>query len=96
MYRFHGKQYEIDAPLTYADYYFVEALIRYKNLLEGRPVVQTITAFSENEDRSAWLSALHRISYPLLSNMAKGELRKNMPVESIAARYAEKKRSDSS
>lgn len=66
-----GKQYEIDAPLTYADYYFVEALIRYKNLLEGRPVVQTITAFSENEDRSAWLSALHRISYPLLSNMAK-------------------------
>ena len=82
---FMGKQYEIDAPLTYADYYFVEALIRYKNLLEGRPVVQTITAFSENEDRSAWLSALHRISYPLLSNMAKGELRKNMPVESIAA-----------
>ena len=82
---FMGKQYEIDAPLTYADYYFVEALIRYKNLLEARPVVQTITAFSENEDRSAWLSALHRISYPLLSNMAKGELRKNMPVESIAA-----------
>lgn len=47
--------------------------------------MQTITAFSENDDRSAWLSALHRISYPLLSNMAKGELRKNMPVESIAA-----------
>lgn len=80
-----AKQYEIDAPLTYADYYFVEALLRYKNLLEGRPVVETITAFSENQDRSAWLSSLHRISYPLLANMAKGELRKNMPVESIAA-----------
>ncbi len=25
---------EIDAPLTYADYYFVEALVRYKRLLE--------------------------------------------------------------
>ena len=82
---FMAKQYEIDAPLTYADYYFVEALLRYKNLLEGRPVVETITAFSENPDRSAWLSSLHRISYPLLANMAKGELRKNMPVESIAA-----------
>ena len=82
---FVAKQYEIDAPLAYADYYFVEALVRYKNLLEGRPVVQAITAFSENPDRSAWLSALHRIAYPLLSNMAKGELRKNMPVESIAA-----------
>lgn len=81
---FVAKQYEIDAPLTYADYYFVEALIRYKNLLEGRPVVETITAFSEKADRSTWLSALHHISYPLLSNMAKGELRKNMPVESIA------------
>lgn len=81
---FVAKQYEIDAPLTYADYYFVEALIRYKNLLEGRPVVETITAFSEQADRSTWLSALHRISYPLLNNMAKGELRKNMPVESIA------------
>lgn len=82
---FMAKQYEIDAPLTYADYYFVEALIRYKNLLEGRPVAETITAFSENPDRSAWLSSLHRISYPLLTNMAKGELRKNMPVESNAA-----------
>ena len=82
---FVAKQYEIDAPLTYADYYFVEALMRYKNLLEGRPVVEVITAFSEKDDRSAWLSALHRISYPLLDNLAKGELRKNMPVESIAA-----------
>lgn len=82
---FTAKQYEIDAPLTYADYYFVEALIRYKNLLEGRPVVETITAFSENADRSVWLSALHRIAYPLLSSMAKGELRKNMPVESLVA-----------
>lgn len=81
---FVKKQYEIDAPLTYADYYFVEALIRYKNLSEGRPVVAAITAFSENTDRSVWLSALHRIAYPLLTNMAKGELRKNMPVESIA------------
>lgn len=81
---FMAKQYEIDAPLTYADYYFVEALIRYKNLLEGRPVVEVITAFSENSDRSVWLSALNRIAHPLLTNMAKGELRKNMPVESIA------------
>lgn len=81
---FVKKQYEIDAPLTYADYYFVEALVRYKNLLAGRPVVEIETAFSENTDRSQWLSALNRISEPLLRNMAKGELRKNMPVESNA------------
>jgi hypothetical protein len=27
---------EIDVPLTYADYYFVEAMIRYKELPVGR------------------------------------------------------------
>ena len=26
---------EIDVPLTYADYYFIEALVRYKKLLSG-------------------------------------------------------------
>ncbi|SEK38590.1 glycoside hydrolase family 88 protein [Parapedobacter koreensis] len=31
----HGS--EIDVPLTYADYYYIEALIRYKRLLEGKP-----------------------------------------------------------
>ncbi|MBK1438581.1 glycoside hydrolase family 88 protein [Parapedobacter sp. ISTM3] len=32
----HGS--EIDVPLTYADYYYIEALIRYKRLLEGKPL----------------------------------------------------------
>jgi hypothetical protein len=25
---------EVDVPLTYADYYFIEALLRYKSLLD--------------------------------------------------------------
>ena len=29
---------EIDVPLTYADYYYIEALLRYKRLLEGKPL----------------------------------------------------------
>ncbi|WP_447770706.1 glycoside hydrolase family 88 protein [Sphingobacterium faecium] len=33
---------EIDVPLTYADYYYVEALIRYKRLLEGSAIIQEI------------------------------------------------------
>ena len=32
----HGS--EIDVPLTYADYYFVEALWRYDRLLSGKPL----------------------------------------------------------
>lgn len=32
----HGS--EIDVPLTYADYYYIEALMRYRRLLEGKPL----------------------------------------------------------
>jgi unsaturated chondroitin disaccharide hydrolase len=30
---------EIDVPIIYADYYYLEALLRYKRLKEGKPVV---------------------------------------------------------
>lgn len=33
----HGS--EIDVPLTYADYYYIEALMRYRRLLEGQPLL---------------------------------------------------------
>ncbi|WP_164109429.1 MULTISPECIES: glycoside hydrolase family 88 protein [Sphingobacterium] len=33
---------EVDVPLTYADYYYVEALIRYKRLLEGQPMIKEL------------------------------------------------------
>lgn len=33
---------EVDVPLTYADYYYVEALIRYQRLLQGKPVIARI------------------------------------------------------
>ncbi|MBS1668360.1 MAG: glycoside hydrolase family 88 protein [Bacteroidetes bacterium] len=33
----HGS--EVDVPLVYADYYFLEALTRFNRLLEGKPVV---------------------------------------------------------
>ena len=39
---FFAKNSEVDAPLSYADYYFVEALIRYERLLAGAPVVDMI------------------------------------------------------
>src|SRR5690606_12472840 len=31
---------EIDVPLTYADYYYIEALMRYRRLLEGKPLFE--------------------------------------------------------
>lgn len=33
----HGS--EIDTPLSYADYYYLEALLRYTRILNGKPVV---------------------------------------------------------
>ncbi len=34
----HGS--EIDTPLNYADYYFLEALVRYRRVLNGEPAVK--------------------------------------------------------
>ncbi len=39
---FMAKQYEIDAPLTYADYYFIEALIRLKRMEQGQEVAPIV------------------------------------------------------
>lgn len=38
-----NRGYEVDAPLSYADYYYVEAMIRYIRLVEGKPVVELIS-----------------------------------------------------
>lgn len=71
-----------DKPLSYADYYFVEALLRYRRLIDGRPAVDNTTVASENPDRQLWLGSLDRVVRPVLSNLAAGTLRANMPVES--------------
>lgn len=39
---------------------------------------------SASEDRAYWISVLTEIADPVLENMSKGELKKNMPVETIS------------
>lgn len=73
-----------DTPWVVADYYYIEALMRYKRLIEGRPVVDVQTAVTDNPDRQFWISMIDRIARPMLSNLANGTLRKRMPVESNA------------
>ncbi|MDR1683386.1 MAG: glycosyl hydrolase family 88, partial [Candidatus Symbiothrix sp.] len=46
---FMARGSEIDAPLSYADYYFVEALLRYKRLLDKKPVVDVIAPMPVNK-----------------------------------------------
>ena len=66
---------EIDVPLTYGDYYYVEALMRLKKLLE-KP--------SGMGDRRLWVQEMTRIAAPVLENLAAGTLKKNMPFESLS------------
>ncbi len=66
---------EIDVPLTYGDYYYVEALMRLKALL-AKP--------TGKEDRKVWVETLTKIADPVLSNLADGTLKKNMPFESLS------------
>jgi hypothetical protein len=63
---------EVDVPLTYADYYYIEALQRLKKLLE-RP--------DGAADRKIWVETLTKIAEPVLTNLAEGTLRRNMPYE---------------
>ena len=63
---------EVDVPLTYADYYFVEALLRLKKLMLKS------TGLS---DRRYWVEQMTRIASPVLENLAAGTLKKNMPYE---------------
>lgn len=37
------------------------------------------------EDRVFWVSTLEKIAYPVLSNLKKGTLKKNMPIEALSA-----------
>lgn len=71
-----------DTPVSYADYYYVEALSRYKRLLEGKPVVDVRTVTSTNPDRQLWITTMDRVCRPVLENLAAGTLRANMPIES--------------
>ena len=66
-----GKS-EVDVPLTYADYYYIEALGRLKKLLERPDGIA---------DRKIWVDALVKVSDPVISNLAAGTLRENMPYE---------------
>ena len=69
-----GKS-EIDVPLTYADYYYIEALLRLKKLLSLPGGAQ---------DRQTWVDALNRIATPVLKNLADGTLKQNFPFESLS------------
>ena len=66
---------EVDVPLTYGDYYYIEALLRFKKLL-ARP--------SGLDDRKVWIEQMTRIAGPVLENLAAGTLKKNMPFESLS------------
>lgn len=79
---FFNKNSEVDEPLSYADYYYVEAMMRYLRLAEGRDVVDVSTLVSTQNDRMTWIGAMTRIADPVLENMSKGTLAQNMPVES--------------
>ncbi len=71
----HPAGAEIDVPLTYADYYYVEALMRMKHLL-AQPTGM--------DDRRLWIEQMTRIASPVLENLAAGTLKKNMPFESLS------------
>ena len=72
---FPGKK-EIDVPLSYADYYYVEALVRLKK--HYKPEVKP----SGIEDRKIWVDNAVKIIHPVLFHLSQNTLKKSMPYES--------------
>ena len=65
---------EVDVPLSYGDYYYVEALLRLRKLLgKGNGMA----------DRKVWLDNMLKVATPVIENLAAGTLKKNMPFESL-------------
>ena len=63
------KNSEVNSSLTYADYYYVEALLRLKKHRQGVA------------DRAFWVTSLNRVALPVIENLSNGTLKKNMPYE---------------
>lgn len=59
-----------------------------KNILICIFLLISLSGYSQpvsgDEDRAYWLSVLTKIADPVLENMSKGELKKNMPVETVS------------
>jgi len=70
---FMAKNSEVDVPLTYADYYFVEALLRYKKLVHEKN--------NQQVDRRIWIESMLKIADPVLTNLSQHTLKAQMPVE---------------
>ena len=77
-----NKNSEVDVPLSYADYYYVEALIRLKkhyNLYDKQLPTGA-------DDRKVWVESLTKIADPVLTNLSQNTLKKNMPFQSLGTR----------
>lgn len=56
-------------------------LVPAKNLLANSNAIFDGKKFSDKNDRAYWVALLDKIATPVLRNMSKGELRKNMQME---------------
>ena len=68
---------EVDLPLSYADYYYVEALLRLKRMYT--PEKFTLLNPEGAADREFWVAEAVKIVDPVLRNLSENTLKKNMP-----------------
>ena len=68
---------EVDVPLSYGDYYYVEALVRLKKMYA--PEKFTLMNHEGAADRKFWVETLVKIADPVLVNLSNNTLKKNLP-----------------
>lgn len=58
----------------------IAGMMPAKNIMAGSADIFDEKKFTSKNDRAYWVAVLDKIATPVLSNMSKGELKKNMPV----------------
>jgi len=64
----------------------------FLQLTAGLAVVQASPQTPVIQDRDYWVRLLSRIAEPVLTNLANGTLKQNMPVETISPDPADRRR----
>jgi hypothetical protein len=74
------------------DFIKTSASLSIAGAFTPKSALASVAAAKAPNDRQLWLDNLIKIADPVLTNLSKGELKKNMPVESVAGREQDRRK----
>ena len=73
------------------DFIRTTAGLSFAGAISPKATLSAVATAKASSDRQFWVDTLVKIADPVLTNLSKGELKKNMPVESVAGREQDRR-----